>query len=108
MGAVAGYSISVLKGSPIQMYMTSMTMTFGFGTMVFYATHHYLQSGLGNTLWTWMASGAATGIVGGLMTNPRYLPFSTLCFTGLGAIGYLVSLRRSCDDLVLFGMEPIL
>lgn len=85
-----------------------MTMTFGFGTMVFYATHHYLQSGLGNTLWTWMASGATTGIVGGLMTNPRYLPFSTLCFTGLGAIGYLVSLRRSCDDLVLFGMEPIL
>ena len=90
MGAVAGYSISVLKGSPIQMYMTSMTMTFGFGTMVFYATYHYLQPGLGNTIWTWMASGAATGIVGGLMTNPRYLPFSTLCFTGLGAMGYLV------------------
>ncbi len=85
-----GYCVSVLKGSPIQLYMTSMTVTFGVGSMVFYASYHYLQKGLGDNCWTWMASGATTGIVGGLMTNPRYLPMTTLCFTCLGGLGYAV------------------
>ena len=83
-------------------------MSFGLGCMVFYGTYHYLQSGMGNTAFTWMVSGAATGIVGGLLTNPRYLPFSTLCFTGLGAIGYLVIYRVLFNQLDLFGMEPLL
>lgn len=96
-GAVAGYCISVLKGAPIQLYMTSMTVTFGVGSMVFYASYHYLQNGLGDNIWTWMASGATTGIVGGLMTNPRYLPMTTLCFTCLGGLGYAVEANGLCE-----------
>lgn len=89
VGAVTGYCTSVLKGASIQLYMTSMTMTFGVGSMVFYGSYHYLKKGLGDSLWTWMISGASTGIVGGLCSNPRYIPITTLCFTGLGMIGYV-------------------
>lgn len=45
-----GYCVSVLKGSPIQLYMTSMTVTFGVGSMVFYASYHYLAKGIGRQL----------------------------------------------------------
>lgn len=88
VGAATGYCISVLKGAPIQLYMTSMTMTFGVGSMVFYGSYHYLKKGLGDSLWSWMISGATTGIVGGLCSNPRYIPLTTLCFTCMGMIGY--------------------
>ena len=88
VGAVTGYCVSVLKGAPIQLYMTSMTMTFGVGSMVFYGSYHYLKKGMGDNLWSWMISGATTGIVGGLCSNPRYIPLTTLCFTGLGMLGY--------------------
>ena len=87
---MTGYCISLLKGAPIQLYMTSMTMTFGVGSMVFYGSYHYLKKGLGDSCWTWMAAGATTGVAGGLMTNPRYLPMTTLCFTCLGGLGYAV------------------
>ena len=82
--------MSVLKGAGIQLYMTSMTMTFGFGSMVFYGSYHYLRQGLGDTIWLWTISGAFTGVVGGLIANPRYLPVTTLCFAGLGVLGFFV------------------
>ena len=88
VGAATGYCVSVLKGAPIQLYMTSMTMTFGVSSMVFYGSYHYLKQGMGDNLWSWMISGATTGIVGGICSNPRYIPLTTLCFTGLGMIGY--------------------
>lgn len=84
--------MSVLKGARIQTYMTSMTMTFGLGSMVFYGSYAYVSKGLGNSIWSWGIAGAVTGITGGLLTNPRYLPLTTLCFTGVGMIGYLVSI----------------
>ena len=65
-----------------------MTMTFGVSSMVFYGAYHYLNKGMGNSIWTWMISGATTGIVGGIFSNPRYIPITTLCFTCLGAVGY--------------------
>ena len=63
-------------------------MTFGVSSMVFYGSYHYLNKGMGNSIWTWMISGATTGIVGGIFSNPRYIPITTLCFTCLGAVGY--------------------
>ena len=91
MGAISGYVVSVLKGARVQLYMTSMTMTFGLGSMVFCGSYHYVCKGMGNSIWSWAIAGAMTGITGGLLTNPRYLPLTTLCFTGVGMIGYLVS-----------------
>ena len=91
VGAISGYVVSVLKGARVQLYMTSMTMTFGLGSMVFYGSYHYVCKGMGNSIWSWAIAGAMTGITGGLLTNPRYLPLTTLCFTGVGMIGYLVS-----------------
>ena len=98
VGAVAGYCISVLKGAPIQLYMTSLTVTFGASSLVFYSSYHYLHKGMGDTLWTWMLSGAVTGIAGGILSNPRYLPATTLCFTLLGASGYYVCPFRIVHD----------
>ena len=89
--------MSVLKGAPIQLYMTSMTMTFGVGSMVFYGSYHYLRKGMGDSIWSWAISGATTGIVGGLLSNPRYLPVTTLCFTGLGVLGYFVGFSHTAD-----------
>ena len=56
-----------------------------------YGSYHYVCKGMGNSIWSWAIAGAMTGITGGLLTNPRYLPLTTLCFTGVGMIGYLVS-----------------
>ena len=43
---------------------------------------------MGDNIWSWMVSGATTGIVGGICSNPRYIPLTTLCFSCLGMIGY--------------------
>lgn len=99
MGAAAGYTVSVLKGARIQLYMTSMTVTFGVGSMVFYGSYHYLRRGMGDSIWSWAISGATTGIVGGLLSNPRYLPITTLCFTGLGVLGYFVRCFSHSGDV---------
>ena len=52
---------------------------------------------MGDSIWSWAISGATTGIVGGLLSNPRYLPVTTLCFTGLGVLGYFVGFSHSAD-----------